>query len=204
MSERSSLVRRGFHLSIFTVAWNVIEGLVAIGSGLLSGSVALVGFGIDSFIESASGLIVGWRLSYEMKGRSQEQTEKVETLAARLTGSLLLLLAIYLLIDSSRRLLGYGREPEPSLPGIVLTVISLIIMPILARAKLRVADRIDSKALRADSYETIACAWLSVTTLAGLILNAMLGWWWADPLAALVLIPFIVREGLEGIRNEDD
>jgi cation diffusion facilitator family transporter len=204
MPERMQLVRRGFRLSIFTVAWNVIEGIVAIVSGLLAGSVALLGFGVDSFVEAASGIIVGWRFSYEMSGRSPEQTEKAELWAARITGSLLLILAAYLLIDSSRRLLGFGREPEPSLPGIILTIISLVAMPILARAKLRVADSLGSRALRADSYETIACAWLSATTLIGLALSAILRWWWADPVAALAIIPLIVREGLEGLRGEAD
>jgi divalent metal cation (Fe/Co/Zn/Cd) transporter len=113
-------------------------------------------------------------------------------------------LAAYLLIDSCRRLLGFGREPDPSLPGIILTIISLIVMPILARAKLRLADSLGSKALRADSYETIACAWLSATTLAGLALNALFRWWWADPVAALAIVPLIVREGLEGLRGESD
>ena len=204
MPERLKQVRRGFHLSIFTVAWNIVEGIVAIISGILAGSVALLGFGIDSFVESASGIVVGWRFSYEMSGRSQEQAEKAESLAARITGSLLLILAAYLLIDSCRRLLGFGREPDPSLPGIILTIISLIVMPMLARAKLRLADSLGSKALRADSYETIACAWLSATTLAGLALNALFRWWWADPVAALAIVPLIVREGLEGLRGESD
>jgi cation diffusion facilitator family transporter len=204
MPERLRQVRRGLHLSIFTVAWNIIEGIVAVVAGLFAGSVALLGFGIDSFVESASGIVVGWRFSYEMSGRSQEQTEKAELWAARITGSLLLVLAAYLLIDSCRRLLGFGREPKPSLPGIILTIVSLVIMPILARAKLRVADSLGSKALHADSYETIVCAWLSATTLAGLALNALFRWWWADPVAALAIIPLIVREGLEGLRGEAD
>ena len=204
MTERLSLVRRGFRLAIFTVAWNVLEGIIAIVSGLFAGSVALVGFGVDSFVEAASGIVVGWRFSYEMRGRSEEQAEKAEHLASRVAGTLLLILAVYLLIDSSRRLLGYGREPDPSLPGIALTILSLAVMPILARAKLNTAAALGSKALRADAYETIACAWLSATTLTGLVLNAAFGWWWADPAAALVLIPFIVREGLEGLRGECD
>jgi divalent metal cation (Fe/Co/Zn/Cd) transporter len=164
----------------------------------------MVGFGVDSFAEVASGIVVGWRFSYEMNGRSEEQTEKAELWAARIAGALLLILALYLLIDSSRRLLGFGRAPGPSLPGIALTILSLAIMPILARAKLKTAAGLESKALRADAYETITCAWLSATTLAGLVLNAAFGWWWADPVAALVLIPFIVREGLEGLRGEAD
>ena len=117
---------------------------------------------------------------------------------------LILALSIYILLDSGRCLLGLGREPEPSGMGIALTAISVLVMPFLGRAKLRIARQIDSKALRADGYESIACAWLSGTTLAGLVLNATFGWWWADPLAALGLIPLIVREGLEGLRGEGE
>lgn len=204
MTDRMKLVRTGFYLSVFTVAWNVLEGLIAIVSSYFSGSVALLGFGVDSFVESTSGIIVGWRFYYEMKERPQEQIEKVERLAARLAGILLSILAIYLLADSIRRILGFGREPDPSLVGIILTVISLVIMPILARAKIKTAGQLGSKALRADAYETIACAWLSATTLVGLLLNAAFGWWWADPAAALVLVPLIAREGIEGIRGDDD
>jgi divalent metal cation (Fe/Co/Zn/Cd) transporter len=197
MQERLNQVRRGFYLSVFTTAWNILEGIVAVVSGYFAGSVALLGFGIDSFVEATSGSVVGWRFIYEMTGRSQEQIEGAELRASRIAGALLLILAVYLLIDSSRRMLGFGREPEPSMVGILLTIASLLIMPLLARAKLRTANRLGSKALRADSYETIACAWLSATTLAGLALNAAFGWWWADPIAALALIPLIAREGLE-------
>jgi cation diffusion facilitator family transporter len=204
MAERSKQVRKGFFLSLFTVVWNIIEGIVAVTSGIMAGSVALVGFGFDSFIESASGITVGWRFSYEMGGRSREKTERAELAASRITGSLLLILALYLAIDSCRRLFGFGLEPNPSRIGMALTAISLIIMPILAKAKLKLAGRLGSRALRADAYETIACAWLSLTTLAGLILNAIFGWWWADPVAALVLVPLIVREGIESLRGECD
>jgi cation diffusion facilitator family transporter len=204
MTNRQQLVRFGLFLSVFTVAWNVLEGLIAILFSHFSGSVALFGFGVDSFIESTSGAIIGWRFYYELRNRQQGEIEKAENLAAKLAGSLLLILALYLLIDSGRRLLGFGREPEPSIAGIILTAISLLIMPILARAKLKAAKGLASKALHADAYETIACAWLSATTLAGLLLNAVFGWWWADPVAALVLVPLIAREGLEGLRGEDD
>ena len=203
MDERSKLVRRGFYLSVFTVSWNVIEGIIAVVFGAIAGSVALLGFGIDSFVESTSGVVVGWRFSYEMRGRSREKTEKAELWASRIAGSLLLILALYLVLDSCRRLFGYGREPDPSRVGIALTVISLIIMPVLAKAKLKLAGQVSSRALRADAYETVACAWLSLTTLAGLILNAAFGWWWADPVAALVLVPLIVREGIEGLRGDE-
>jgi cation diffusion facilitator family transporter len=202
--DRAQLIRRGLSLSIITVIWNIVEGIVAVASGIFAGSVALIGFGVDSFIETASAVIVGWRFSYEINSRSRERAEKAERLAARLAGFLLLALAAYLLVESGRRLLGFGPEPTPSKIGIVLTFISLIIMPVLGLIKLRVAGRLQSKALRADSYETITCAWMSATTLVGLVVNATLGWWWADPLAALVLVPLIVREGLEGLRGESD
>jgi cation diffusion facilitator family transporter len=204
MPERSQLVRRGFHLSIFTVAWNIIEGLVAIVAGLFAGSIALLGFGVDSFVEAASGIVVGWRFSYEMSGSPPEKIEKAEMWAARITGSLLLILAVYLLIDSCLRLLGYGRQPDRSVPGIILTAVSLIIMPTLAKAKLQVAEKVGSRALRADSYESIACAWLSIATLAGLVLNALFHWWWADPAAALAIIPLLAREGLKGLFGESE
>lgn len=202
--DRALLIRRGLQLSIITVIWNVAEGIVAVACGIFAGSVALIGFGVDSFIETASAVVVGWRFSREMVSRSREQAERAEGLAARLAGALLLALAAYLLVESGRRLLGFGREPAPSMIGMVLTFISLIVMPVLGWIKLRVAGRLASKALRADSYETIACALMSATTLAGLVVNAALGWWWADPLAALALVPLIVREGLEGLRGDSD
>lgn len=200
---RTRLLRRGGLLAAATVAWNVLEGIVAVVAGALAGSVALVGFGIDSFIETASAVVVGWRLREELRGRTGEDAERIERRAARAAGVLLLVLAVYLVVDAGRRLLGFGGEAEESLPGIVLTVASLIVMPLLGRAKLRTATALGSRALRADAFETITCAWLSLTTLVGLALNAALGWSWADPLAALVLVPLIVREGLEGLRGDE-
>jgi divalent metal cation (Fe/Co/Zn/Cd) transporter len=201
---RADLIRRGLRLAVLTVIWNVLEGSIAVASGLMAGSIALVGFGIDSFIETTSAVVIGWRFSYEMRGKLPRQVEKAEAWSARIAGALLLALASYILLDSSRRLLGIGYEPEPSMVGIALTAVSLAVMPLLGRAKLRIAERLDSKALRADAYESITCAWLSATTLVGLTVNAVSGWWWADPLAALVLIPLIVREGLEGLRGGED
>jgi cation diffusion facilitator family transporter len=198
------LLRRGFLLEVATFLWNVIEGVVAVAAGTIAGSVALIGFGIDSFVETASAVVVGWRLREEIRGRSPEATERIERTASRIAGSLLLILAVYILIDAGRRLLGFGEEADRSLVGIALTAVSLVVMPFLGWAKLRTAKALRSGALRADAYETIACAWLSLTTLLGLVLNALLGWWWADPFAALCLVPLIVREGLEGIRGEDD
>ena len=203
--ERSQLLRRGELLEVATVAWNVIEGIIAVAAGVLASSLALVGFGIDSFVETASGAVVGWRLHAELSSHAdEERAEAMERRAGRVAGVLLLGLAAYIIIDAGRRLLGYGAEARESVLGIVVTAISLVVMPLLGWAKLRTAGALRSGALRADAYETITCAWLSLTTLVGLVLNAALGWWWADPLAALVIVPLAVREGLEGWRGDHD
>jgi len=202
--RRGKLLRRGLRLEGATLGWNVLEGVIAVAAGAASASVALIGFGIDSFVETASAAIVGWRLWAELRGRSPEATERIERTTSRIAGGLLLVLAAYIVVDAGRRLLGFGREAEESLVGIVLTSVSLVVMPFLGWAKLRTAKALGSRALRADAYETITCAWLSLTTLAGLVLNAWMSWWWADPVAALVLVPLIVREGLEGWKGECD
>lgn len=162
--------------------------------GLAAGSVALTGFGIDSVIEVTSGALLWWRMRAELGSAPLGPT--VERRASRGAGFLLLALGVYIVTDSARLLLTSSR-PDSSLIGIVLTAISLIVMPVLARARLRVAAALGSRALRADPHEIIVCAWLSATTLLGLGLNAVLGWWWADPVAALAMLPLIVREGVE-------
>jgi divalent metal cation (Fe/Co/Zn/Cd) transporter len=199
VTDRRTLLRRGVLLEAVTVGYNALEGLVAIAAGLAAGSVALTGFGADSVIEVTSGVVLWWRLRAELG--APPLGPEVERRASRLAGALLLLLAGYLLVESGHRLLS-GARPEASVIGIVLTSVSLIVMPLLARAKLRTAAALDSRALRADAHETIVCAWLSVTTLAGLLLNALLGWWWADPAAALAMLPLVLREGLEALRDE--
>jgi divalent metal cation (Fe/Co/Zn/Cd) transporter len=185
--QRPDLLRRGVVLEAVTVAWNLVEGIVAVAAGTMAHSVALVAFGVDSFIETTTAFIVGWRLREEYRGRSPAGAEDIERRATRIAGALLLMLAAYIVFDAGARLVGLGEDARGSRLGIGLTALSLIVMPLLARAKLRVAARLGSRALRADAYETIACAWLSLTTLAGLGLNATLGWSWADPLAALLL-----------------
>jgi divalent metal cation (Fe/Co/Zn/Cd) transporter len=170
----------------------------------VASSVALIAFGIDSFVETASGAILWWRLRAELSGRDPEDVERIERAASRAAGAILLGLAVYIVIDAGRRLAGFGPEARQSFLGIVLTVVSAVIMPVLGALKLRTARDLASGALRADAYETIACAWLSLTTLAGLALNAAFGWWWADPVAALAIIPLVVREGLEGWRGDHD
>ncbi len=202
---REQLLRRGVRLEIATVAWNAIEGIIAVGAGVLASSVALIGFGVDSFVETTSGAIVGWRLRAELVGQfDKEQAELLERRAGRIARALLLGLSVYIVVDAGRRLFGFGSVAEESRLGIVLTAISMIIMPVLGWAKLRTAVALHSGALRADAYETITCSWLSLTTFLGLVLNAAFGWWWADPLAALAIVPLTVREGLEGWRGEHD
>jgi len=196
---REAALRQGITLEGVTVGYNALEGLVAIGAGIAAGSVALTGFGIDSVIEITSGALLWWRLRAELGLAPLGPT--VERRAARGAGFLLLALGLYIVTDSVR-VLATGNHPESSPIGIGLTVVSLIVMPLLARGKLRVAASLGSRALRADAHETIVCAWLSATTLLGLGLNAVLGWWWADPVAALAMLPLIVREGLEALRGE--
>jgi len=191
---REAALRRGVTLEGVTVGYNALEGLVAIAAGIAAGSVALTGFGIDSVIEVTSGGLLWWRLRAELGLAPLGPT--VERRAARGAGFLLLALGVYIVTDSVRVLVTGGR-PESSLIGIVLMGLSLIVMPLLAREKLRVAASLGSRALRADAHETIVCAWLSATTLLGLCLNTVFGWWWADPVAALAMLPLIVREGLE-------
>lgn len=193
------MLDQGARLEGVTVAYNALEGVVAVAAGLAAGSVALTGFGIDSVIEVTSGALLWWRLRAELG--SAPLGPRVERRAARGAGFLLLLLGVYIITDSAR-LLSTGSRPESSPVGIVLTGLSLIVMPLLARAKLRVAASLGSGALRADAHEIIVCAWLSATTLLGLGLNAVVGWWWADPVAALGMLPLIVREGIEAWRGE--
>lgn len=201
--DRKHLLGRGVWLAWATVGWNIVEGVIAVSAGALASSVALVGFGVDSFVETVSGAVVGWRLRAELNGSADhERAEVLELRVGRIAGALLLALSAYIIIDAGRRLLGYGAEAQESRVGIALTAISLVIMPFLGWAKLRTAAALRSGALRADAYETITCSWLSLTTLVGLILNAAFGWWWADPIAALAIVPLAVREGLEGWRGE--
>src|SRR5881397_3648678 len=199
LDSRTGLLRRGVVLEGVTVGYNALEGIIAIVAGLVAGSVALTGFGMDSVIEVTSGVVLWWRLKAELG--AARVGPAVEARAARWAGVLLLALAGYIVVESGRRLLTADR-PGESVVGIVLTALSLIVMPLLARAKLRVAASLGSRALRADAHETIVCAWLSATTLLGLGLNALLGWWWADPVAALAMLPLIVREGVEDWSSE--
>jgi divalent metal cation (Fe/Co/Zn/Cd) transporter len=194
-TDRPELLRQGRKLEYFTIGWNMLEAAIAIGAGWLAGSIALVGFGIDSLIESLSGSILLWRLF------SPTQDENREKIALKLVGISFLILAAYVAYDSIKSLLEY-EPPQTSLVGIGLSMASLIVMPLLARAKRRSAARLGSRAMRADSRQTDLCAYLSAILLGGLALNALLGWWWADPVAALIMVPIITREGFEGLRGK--
>lgn len=201
--DRASLLRRGLRLEYLTVGWNIVEGLVAIGAGLVAGSVALIGFGIDSFVESGSGSVLIWRLRAEASGGAdEERLEQVERRAERLVGVLFLLLGAYVAYEAVQALLAQD-EPAASPVGIALTLLSLVMLW-LARAKRPTGEALASRALIADSQQTFACWYLSATTLAGLALNAVFGLWWADPVAALVIVLFLGREGIEALRGEDD
>ncbi len=202
VESRAPAVRRALTLEYLTVGWTVVEGLVALGAALLAASVALLGFGIDSFVECASGLVLIWRLGAERRGMDEEEIERLDHRARRLVGASLFLLAAYIAGDAALALLRHER-PAASFVGIGLTVVSIIAMQWLARAKRRAAAVLRSRALEADAFQTSACFWLSIITLAGIGLNASFGWWWADPLAALGMTWFIAREGQEAWRGEE-
>jgi divalent metal cation (Fe/Co/Zn/Cd) transporter len=190
-------------LEWLTVGWNVAEGVIAVAAALAAGSVALLGFGIDSFVESASGGVLIWRLLAE-KGTGADRTavERLDRRAHKLVALSLFALALYVALDASVAL-WQGERPEASPVGIALTLVSMVVMLWLGRAKRRAAAALASRALRADAFQTTACWWLSVITLAGIGLNAALGWWWADPVAALGMTPLLIREGREAWRAED-
>ncbi|MGI8639842.1 MAG: cation diffusion facilitator family transporter [Pyrinomonadaceae bacterium] len=191
----SKSVRRGRLLEYFTIGWNLLEAIVAIGAGIVSGSVSLIGFGIDSLIETSSAFVLLWRL------REGEPGELREKFALKLVGISFLLLAAYIAFDAGKSLITF-EPPEVSYVGIGLAVLSLIVMPLLARAKRGVAENLNSRAMKADSRQTDICAYLSAILLIGLGLNALFGWWWADSVAAFVMIPIIVKEGIEALRGE--
>ncbi|HEY5175194.1 MAG TPA: cation transporter [Terriglobales bacterium] len=196
--DRTALVARGRRLEYFTIAWSAFEAAVALISGLLAGSIALVGFGLDSVIETISAGILLWRLHAEDDPLRRERTERT---AHRLVGGCFLLLAAYVAIESVRAR-WTKAQPERSVPGILIAIAAVVVMPLLGRAKRRVATQMESRALHADSRQADFCAYLSAILLAGLLLHALLGWWWADPVAALVMTPIIAREGVQGLRGE--
>lgn len=194
---RAASLRRGRGLEYITIGWNLIEGIISIGAGVLAGSISLVGFGLDSLVEVSSGAALLWRLHLD----APEKREQAESRALKFVGICFVALGAYIGIDSVVSLFGH-QPPDKSYIGIGIAGLSLIVMPILARAKRRVSVSIESRAMHADSKQTDLCAYLSAITLAGLVLNALFGWWWADPVAALLMVPIITKEGIEALRGE--
>jgi divalent metal cation (Fe/Co/Zn/Cd) transporter len=197
-ATRAVLVQRGLRLNYLTIGYNSLEALVALAAGIVAGSVALVGFGIDSVIEVSASLAAQWRLRADFDPERREHVEKV---TMRIIGGTFLALALYVAYESLQTLL-MREEPSGSLTGVVLLMLSVVVMPLLARAKRRVAAGLGSGALTADAKQTSLCAYLSVIALVGVALNTLLGWWWADPVAALGMVPIIAKEGLDGLRGE--
>jgi divalent metal cation (Fe/Co/Zn/Cd) transporter len=195
---RSAIVRHGRRLEYFTIAWNALEGLVAVVAGAIAGSISLVGFGIDSFIEVTSGSVLLWRMSVDADVHRRDLNEKR---ALRIVGVCFLLLATYIAYESALELWS-RRAPEHSIPGIILACVSLIVMPLLSRAKRKVGRGLGSAAMHADAKQAEFCTYLSAILLAGLLLNTLLGLWWADPVAALIMVPIIAKEGIEGFQGK--
>jgi divalent metal cation (Fe/Co/Zn/Cd) transporter len=194
--DRQGVAQRGKRLEYFTIGWNILEGLVAVVAGALAGSISLLGFGIDSFIEVTSGTVLLWRMSVDADALKRERNEMF---SLRIVGVCFLALAIYVVYESVSDLVS-RKAPEHSIPGIVLACVSLIVMPVLSRAKKKVATSLGSLAMHADAKQTDFCVYLSAILLIGLLLNTMLGWYWADPLAGLIMVPIIAKEGFDGIR----
>ena len=191
----SDVYRQAVRLEYFTIAWNALEALVAILFGYLAGSIALVGFGLDSIIEVTSGATLLWRL--HQRGDLESEAESK---ALRIVGLTFFLLAAYVSYESVRDL-WFRRKPGESWIGIILAAVSLVVMPLLGRGKRRLARKLGSRALAADGMETYLCSYLSFTLLLGLGLNLWRGWWWADPLAALAMVAFMIREGVHAVRG---
>ena len=198
--QRTGQLRLGVRIELVTIIWMTIEASIAIVTGFATHSVSLQGFGIDSIIELISGGVLLWRLRVEQRGGTTGVVEQAERRAAWITAIGLFALAVYIVGDSAFAFLTRSR-PEASWWGIGLAIAATIIMPLLWRGKLRVARRIESAALKADAMCSITCAYMAITLLVGLLLNKFFGWWWADPLAALGLVYFIVKEGREALHE---
>jgi len=196
--NRQAISRRGKRLEYFTVAWNSFEGLVAVLAGAIAGSISLVGFGMDSFIEVTSGATLLWRMTVDADVQNRERNEK---LSLRIVGICFIALAVYIAFEAVSDLIG-RKAAEHSIPGIILACVSLVVMPPLARAKKKIGNELGSAAMQADAKQTDFCVYLSAILLGGLLLNAVLGWWWADPAAALIMVPIIAKEGFDGVRGK--
>jgi cation diffusion facilitator family transporter len=205
LDRRRALHRRALWLEYFTVGWNVIEGVVAIAAGLLAGSVALIGFGVDSSIEVISALGLLWRLRRAGPDATVQEESGAERRALYVVAATFFLLAAYVTYEAVNSLIG-REEPDRSTVGLVLSVLSLLIMPALAWWKQRTGREMGSRALVADAAETLVCSYLSLALLAGVGLHELFGWWWADPVGALAMLPVILWQGWEtlGEAREDE
>jgi divalent metal cation (Fe/Co/Zn/Cd) transporter len=197
--RRAQLIRRSQRLSRVTLGYNIVEGVVSVGAGAMAGSVSLVGFGIDSIIESVSSVTALWRLRRDADARQREHAERR---AHRVIGASFILLTVYIAVESVRDLWARAA-PERTIAGLAIAALSVVVMPILAKRKRHVARQLGSRALESDAMQTNLCTYLSAIVLVGLVLNATLGWWWADGVAGLLMLPIIVREGIEGLRGRD-
>jgi divalent metal cation (Fe/Co/Zn/Cd) transporter len=196
LASRQSAVRRGILLSYATIGYNSLEAIASLIAGILAGSVALVGFGIDSVIEVIASVAAQWRLRTDADLSRRLESE---LLTLRIVGWCFIALGAYVTVDGLKSLY-LAEKPDRSWFGLIVLFLSVIVMPALAWAKRRVAIRMQSTALEAEAKQTSLCAYLSVIALGGVGLNALFGWWWADPVAALAMVPIIAREGVEGIR----
>ena len=196
-ADRDVLIRRGVALEIFTLLWMTVEAAVAVVAGTVAGSVALLAFGIDSVIEFVAALVVLHSFRAEQAGRPPSGGEQR---ALRVIGVTFFLLAAYIVVDAAYTLLA-ARPPESSAAGVAVSAAALLVMPVLSVVKRRTGTRLGSQMLLADAAESLFCAYLSAVVLVGLALNAVLGWWWADPVAALLVVPLVLNEGLEASRQ---
>jgi cation diffusion facilitator family transporter len=203
LARREHLQRRGVRLEWFTVTWNVIEAAVAISAGVIAGSVALVGFGIDSGIEVVAASALLWRFRKAGADATEEEHSAAERRALYIVSGTFFLLAAYIGFEGVGALIS-SEEPDTSTVGLVLAVVSLVVMPTLAYAKQRTGCALGSRALEADAVETWVCAYLSLALLAGVGLHAAFGWWWADPVGALAMLPVIVWQGWEMLEEARD
>jgi len=196
------LYRKGLRLEYFTVGYNVLEAIASIIFGSIANSIALIGFGLDSIVESLSGLVLIWRLRQHGK-ISIEAEERIEKRATKFVAITFFILGLYVLFESIKKLV-VTEIPEPSLPGIIIAAVSLIAMPLLTWQKYKTGKQINSRALVADSKETLACAFLSVALLVGLGANYLFGFWQADPIVGLVIVAFLFREGWESWKESSE
>jgi divalent metal cation (Fe/Co/Zn/Cd) transporter len=203
MKEESTFFRKALTLEYFTVGYNFLEAAASLIVGSLAGSISLIGFGLDSVVESLSGFVLIWRLRKHGEILEEEEA-RIERRASLFVGVTFLLLGLYVGFESIRKII-LNEPPEKSVPGMVIALLSLVVMPILARAKLKIGQELDLKSLIADSKETFVCAWLSAALLAGLVIHAITGIWLADPIVGLIITGFLFREGIELVfENEEE